>query len=71
MNTFKRVDENRIELDGLVWDCRAEKSVKVKDNDNGFMVHSIKVEEVAYYPTGIDRSNKTKSYSAIVERQPQ
>jgi hypothetical protein len=55
-------------LDGLVWNSNPDKSVRIKNNDNGFEVHSIKVEETYYYPTGIDKNNKNKSYSVIIEK---
>jgi hypothetical protein len=67
-NTFRRVDENVVVLDGLVWNSNPDKSVRIKNNDNGFEVHSIKVEETYYYPTGIDKNNKNKSYSVIIEK---
>jgi hypothetical protein len=68
-NTFRRVDENVIVLDGLIWNNNPDKAINIKNNDNGFMVHSIKLEDVYYYPTGIDKNNKKKSYSVIVEKQ--
>jgi hypothetical protein len=67
-NTFRRVDENTIVLDGLIWTSNADKGVRVKNNDSGMIVHSIKLEETNYYPMGIDKQNKNKSYSVIIEK---
>ena len=68
-NTFRRVDENVIVLDGLIWNSNPDKGINIKNNDNGFMVHSIKLEDVYYYPAGVDKNNKNKSYSVIIEKQ--
>lgn len=70
-NTMKRLDENRIAADGLIWDNRADKAIKVKNLDNGFMVHSIKLEDISYYPVSIDKSNKNKNYIQIIEKEKQ
>jgi len=67
-NTFRRVEENTIVLDGLIWTSNADKSIKIKNNDSGMFVHSIKLEDISYYPMGIDRQNKNKSYSVIIEK---
>ena len=67
-NTFRRVDENVVVLDGLIWNSNPDKSIRIKNNDNDSMVHSIKIEETYYYPAGIDKNNKNKSYSIIVEK---
>jgi hypothetical protein len=66
-NTFKRIDENRINADGLVWDNRADKAIRVKNLNSGHMVHSIKMDEVSYYPTSINKGNK--NYIQIVEKE--
>jgi L-ribulose-5-phosphate 3-epimerase UlaE len=68
-NTFRRVDENTVVLDGLIWTSNTDKSIRVKNNDSGMFVHSIKLEDKHYYPFGIDRNNKKKSYSVIVENK--
>ena len=36
MNEFRRLEDGRIVLDGLVWSQHAEKAIEVKDEDNGF-----------------------------------
>jgi hypothetical protein len=33
------------------------------------MVHSIKLENISYYPTSIDKANKNKNYVQIVEKE--
>ena len=67
-NTMKRLDENRIAADGLIWDNRADKAIKVKNLDSGHMVHSIKLEDISYYPVGMDKSNRNKNYVQIIEK---
>jgi hypothetical protein len=68
-NTFRRVDESVVVLDGLIWNSNPDKSIRIKNNDSGFVVHSIQLENVYYYPSGIDKNNKNKSYSVIIEKQ--
>lgn len=68
-NTMKRLDENRIAADGLIWDNRADKSIKIKNLDSNNIVHSIKLEDVSYYPIGIDKGNKNKNYIQIIEKE--
>lgn len=68
-NTFRRIDEQRVALDGLVWDIRPDKAIKLKSLDTGFMVHSIKIGESYYYPISIDKINKTKNYIQIIEKE--
>lgn len=67
-NTMKRLDENRITADGLIWDNRADKSIKIKNLDSGNMVHSIRLEDVSYYPVGMDKNNRNKNYVQIIEK---
>lgn len=67
-NTMKRLDENRIAADGLIWDNRADKAVKIKNLDSGNMVHSIRLEDVSYYPIGMDKNNRKKNYIQIIEK---
>jgi hypothetical protein len=68
-NTMKRIDENRISADGLIWDNRSDKSIKVKNLASGHNVHSIVLEGVSYYPTSIDKNNKNKNYIQIIEKE--
>lgn len=59
MNEFRKLDDGRIVLDGLVWSNNPDKAIEVKDVDNGFKIHSIKLDEQYYYPVGYDkRKNK-------------
>lgn len=58
MNEFKRLEDGRIVLDGLVWSSNPDKAIELTDPDNGFKVHSIKIDETYYYPCGIDRRKK-------------
>jgi hypothetical protein len=59
MNEFRRLDDGRIVLDGMVWSQHAEKAIEVKDEDNGFKVLNIKLDGISYYPIGYDkRKNK-------------
>lgn len=67
-NTFRRIDENRIAADGIIWDNRTDKSIKVGNLDSGNIVHSIKIGEVSYYPAGMDKNNKNKNYIQIIEK---
>ena len=67
-NTFKRLDENRIALDGIIWDNRPEKSIKISNLDSGNMVHSINVQDIFYYPASFDKDNRNKKYAQIIEK---
>lgn len=58
MNEFRRLEDGRIVLDGLVWSSNPDKAIELTDPDNGFKVHSIKIDETYYYPCGIDRRKK-------------
>jgi hypothetical protein len=67
-NTMRRIDENQIALDGIVWDNRPDKSIKVKNLESGDMVHSVRLGETYYYPTAFDKVNKNKNYLQIIEK---
>ena len=58
MNEFRRLEDGRIVLAGLVWSQLAEKAIEVKDEDNGFKVHNINLDGVSYYPVGYDKRKK-------------
>ena len=59
MNEFRKLDDGRIVLDGLVYDSNPDKAIDVLDPDNGLKVHSIRINEIYYYPIGYDkRKNK-------------
>jgi hypothetical protein len=68
-NTFRRIDEYRVALDGLLWDMRPDKAIKLKSLETGFMVHSIKIGETFYYPVSLDKGNKTKNYIQLIEKE--
>jgi hypothetical protein len=58
MNEFRRLEDGRIVLDGLVWSQHAEKAIEVTDPDNGFKVLNINLDGVSYYPVGYDKRKK-------------
>jgi hypothetical protein len=58
MNEFRRLEDGRIVLDGLVWSNNADKAIEITDPDNGFKVLNIKLDEVTYYPIGFDKRKK-------------
>ena len=58
MNEFRRLEDGRIVLDGLVWSQHAEKAIEVTDPDNGFKVFNITLDGVSYYPIGYDKRKK-------------
>jgi hypothetical protein len=58
MNEFRKLDNDRIVLDGLVWDKNPDKAIEVKDEDNGFKVYSIRLDGQYYYPVGYDKRKK-------------
>jgi hypothetical protein len=58
MNEFRRLDDGRIVLDGMVWSQHAEKAIELIDPDNGFKVLNIKLDGVSYYPVGYDKRKK-------------
>jgi len=58
MNEFRRLEDGRIVLDGLVWSQYAEKAIEVTDPANGFKVFNIKLDGVSYYQVGYDKRKK-------------
>jgi len=58
MNEFRKLDNDRIVLDGLVWDKNPDKAIEVKDEDNGFKILNIKLDGTSYYPVGYDKRKK-------------
>lgn len=58
MNEFRKLDDGRIVLDGLVWGTNPDKAIEIKDEDNGFKVHSIRLDGQYYYPVGFDKRKK-------------
>ena len=58
MNEFRKLDDGRIVLDGLVWGTNPDKAIEIKDEVTGFKVHNIKLEETYYYPVGYEKRKK-------------
>jgi hypothetical protein len=58
MNEFRRLDDGRIVLDGLVWSSQADKAIEITDPDNGFKMFNIKLDGITYYPIGFDKRKK-------------
>lgn len=52
-NTFKRLEDGNIALDGLVWGIDPAKAIDIKSEFTGNKIHSIKLEETYYYPYSI------------------
>jgi hypothetical protein len=68
-NTFRKINESTIVLDGLIWGTNTDKIIHIRNTDSGFKVHSIEVDGTYYYPIGIDRNNKNKSYVQIIIKE--
>lgn len=59
-NTFKRLEDGRIIVDGLIWGINPEKAIEIKNELTGNKVHSIKMDDVYYYPYAIYNAKKHK-----------
>ena len=68
-NTFRRIDENTVALDGLIYSTNADKMIKVLNTDTDGKVYSVKVEDVYYYPIGFDKTNRKKNYVEIIDKE--
>ena len=68
-NTFRRIDENTVALDGLVYSTNTDKMVKILNTETDGKVFSVKVEDVYYYPIGFDKVNRTKKYVQIIDKE--
>lgn len=68
-NTFRRIDENTIALDGLIYSIHADKMIKIMNTDTDGKVFSIKLEDVSYYPIGFDKNNRKKNYVQIIDKE--
>ena len=53
LGTFKRLDDGKIILDGLVWSIDPEKAIEVRNEQTGYKAHSIRLDEIYYYPCAI------------------
>lgn len=60
LGTFKRLEEGKIALDGLVWCNDPEKAVEFINEKTGLKAHSVKFEDVYYYPCGVYIPKKSK-----------
>lgn len=67
-NTMRRVDENTIVLDGLIFSTNTDKMIKISNTEDGGKVFSIKVEGIYYYPIGFDKLNRNKKYVQIMDK---
>ena len=63
MNTFKRLNDGRIVLDGLVWSTDVDRMIAVRDDRTGGTVASIKVNDVYYYPMAILKERNEENSS--------
>mgnify|MGYP003341330955 CR=1 FL=1 len=68
-NTMRRVDDNTVVLDGLIWSTNTEKMINIKNTDNNSKIFSIKIEDTHYYPIGFDKNNRKKNYVQIIDKE--
>ena len=68
-NTFRRIDENTVALDGLIYSIHSDKMIKILNTDTDGKVFSVKVEDVYYYPIGFDKNNRKKNYVQIIDKE--
>jgi hypothetical protein len=50
MKSFKRIDENTVVVDGIVWTTNISKRTYMKTED-GFEIESIVIGSVRYFPS--------------------
>lgn len=70
-NTFRRIDETTIVLDGLVYSTNTDKMIKVLNTETDNTVFSVKFEDIYYYPIGFDKNNRVKKYVQIIDKEKQ
>jgi len=70
-NTFRRIDETTVVLDGLVYSTNTDKMIEVLNTETDNKVFSVKVEDVYYYPIGFDKNNRVKKYVQIMDKEKQ
>lgn len=68
-NTFRRIDENTVALDGLVYSTHSDKMIKILNTESDNKVFSVKVEDTYYYPIGFDKVNRSKKYVQIIDKE--
>lgn len=57
--TMKRLDENTVVVDGLVWTTVHDKAQKFKNPDTGGWLLNIKIDGQSYYPAAVHKGSKT------------
>lgn len=70
-NTFRRIDENTVALDGLVYSTNTDKMIKILNTETDGKVFSVKVEDTYYYPIAFDKVNRSKKYVQIMDKEKQ
>lgn len=56
MNSFKRLENGKIIVDGVIYDSiNPEKAATVLSKSTGLKVHSIRIDEKFYYPVGTEK----------------
>jgi len=50
MKNFKRIDQNTVILDGIVWTTNISKRTYMKTED-GYEIDSIVISDVRYFPS--------------------
>lgn len=58
LKTFKRLSDDKVALDGLIWTTDPEKANTFKNEETGHIVHSIVVDGVPYFPMSIDNRKR-------------
>ena len=58
LKTFKRLSENKIAADGIIWISDVDKAIEIIDNETGAKLHSIKYNGTYFYPYSIDNRKK-------------
>lgn len=57
---FKRLNDDKVVLDGIVWSRNFEKMIAIRNDENGNIVHSIKMNGTYYYPVALVPQRKNK-----------
>jgi hypothetical protein len=60
LGIFKKLEDGKIAVDGLVWCNDPEKAIDVRNELTGNKAHSIKFDGVYYYPCAIYVPKKVK-----------
>lgn len=59
MNTFKRINETSVVVDGLVWTTNPEKAQRFYNTQSESWALNIKVDEQTYYPASYHKGSET------------